>query len=121
MLGNEVAVNTLAHVIVSPVHAVEVEHHRVPRLMNHLRAIQIQQSGLEAVHQARPGAVIAGISQHKRLVFGIGSILKQFGIEGFRAINGLGAELEGFLRQIQTEVACQFKSGALVKHLRAVQ
>ena len=84
-----------------PVLPIEENRYWLPRLMNHLRSIRVQQARLETVQQARGHGIVAGIAQDERLILRVGAVIKKCRGERLAAIEGLGAQLHGFLRHIQ--------------------
>ena len=123
MLGNEEAVDAFAHVVMAPVRAVQVDHYRVPRLMNDCGGIvrllveTVDQAALQTVVQPRPDGVVTGVPQHEALVLGVFPIREQLRVEILFAVFGLGAELEGFLRHVQTVLPLQLKLHVLIQQL----
>ena len=107
----------------APVRAVQVDHYRVPRLMNDCGGIvrllveTVDQAALQTVVQPRPDGVVTGVPQHEALVLGVFPIREQLRVEIFFAIFGLGAELEGFLRHVQTVLPLQLKLHVLIQQL----
>ena len=123
VLGNEEAVDPLPHVVMAPVCAVQINHHRIPCLMDDRGGIvrlfvkAVDQPALQAVVQPRPDAVVAGIPQHKALVLSVFPIGEQLGVKILFTVFGLGAELEGLLRHVQTVLALQLELHVLIQKL----
>ncbi len=126
MLCNKETVDTLTHVVMSPIDAVEVHNNGVPRLMNNggrrvadfVKAIN--QMPLEAINQACPCIVIATHAKHEALILGILAIFKERGFKVFVAISGFGAQFERFLGHIKAVLSLQAKFHALTQELLAV-
>ena len=120
MLGHEKAVHALTHVIVAPVHAVQIDHHGPPFLIKHVAGIvadfveAFDELALERVIEARPYAVVAAHAQHEALVLGEGQVLKELGVKILVAVFGLGAHLKGLLRHIQTILALKAEFAVLI-------
>ena len=121
MLHHKVAVDTFPHVVVTPVHAIDVYHHRIPCLVDDGRAVEVHQSGLEAVQQPGPYTIVAGVTEHEGLVLGVFPVIEELGVEVLFAVNGLGTELNGLLGQVKAEVTGQLEAGSLTEYLGTVQ
>lgn len=123
VLRHEVAVHAFAHIIVTPIYAVQIHHHGSPSLVNNICGVftnlvkPIDQHALESVVHTRPYAVVTAVSQHKAPVLDKVQIVKQLCVKVLCAILGLGAHLEGFLGHVQAVLTLEAKLHALAKHL----
>ena len=76
---------------------------------------QVHQVLLETVLQPGPHTVVPAVAQHEAFVLRIVPVREQFGVECLGAVQGLGPELETFLRHIERIVAHQADLSALAQ------
>ena len=73
--------------------------------MNHCGSVCVQQTAFKSVRNSRPHGFVTCIPQNKALIFRIGPILKQLGLERLFPVQRFGSEFHTLLRHIETEVA----------------
>ena len=110
----------LAHVVVTPVLAIDVDDHRLPGLRDHAGAGLINDAGLHAVNHAGEQAVLTAVSQYKAGIRLERTILKQCIVETAFAVLAVSLDVEALLRHIQRELSHDTERHALGKLLCAV-
>ena len=120
MLRRHLHACALAHVVVAPVFAVDVDDDGLPRLVGHGGAGLIDQLRLHAVQHAGELAVLTAVSQHEAGVGFVGAVLKERVVKAALAVLAIRLDVQALLRHVQRVLAHDAERHALADLLHAV-